>query len=72
MRHEVARREQVAVSEEEVEAELARYAERTGRNAAALRAGLEKEGGISRLYSGLRREKSVDLLLGKATVLEEG
>jgi trigger factor len=67
---EVARREQVAVSEEEVEAELVRYAERTGRNAAALRAGLEKEGGISRLYSGLRREKSVDLLLGKVTVIE--
>jgi trigger factor len=69
---EVARREQVAVSEEEVEAELGRYAERTGRNVATLRAGLEKEGGISRLYSGLRREKSVDFLLGKATVLEEG
>ncbi len=69
---EVARREQVDVAEEEVEAEVARYAERTGRTPAAVRARLEKEGGLSRLYSGLRREKSVDLLMGKATVIQEG
>jgi trigger factor len=69
---EVARREHVEVAEAEVEAEVARYAERTGRTAAAVRARLEKEGGLARLYSGLRREKSVDFLLGKATVVQEG
>ena len=69
---EVARREHVEVAEAEVEAEVARYAERTGRTPAAVRARLEKEGSLARLYSGLRREKSVDFLLGKATVIQEG
>jgi trigger factor len=69
---EVARREQVAVSEEDVEAEINRFAERSGHSAAAVRARLEKEGGVSRLYAGLRREKSVEFLLGRATVIQEG
>ena len=65
---EVARREQLSVSEVEVEQELARYAERTGRTLAAVRANLEKEGAISRLYAGLRREKAVDFLLACVTI----
>jgi trigger factor len=64
---EVARRERIGVSEEELNAEVERFAERSGRTAAAVRANLEKEGGIARLYSGLRREKTVDFLLSKAT-----
>jgi trigger factor len=67
---EVARREQVAVSRDEVEAEIARYAERTGRTPAAVRARLEKEGGISRLYAGLRRERAIDFLLSRATIVQ--
>jgi trigger factor len=67
---EVARREQVAVAAEEVEAEIARYAERTGRTPAAVRARLEKEGGISRLYAGLRRERAIDFLLSRATIVQ--
>lgn len=69
---EVARREHISVSEAEVSAEVERYAERTGRGAAAVRASLEKEGGIARLYSGLRREKTVDFLLSKATKIQAG
>lgn len=69
---EVARREQIAATDEEVEAEVARYAERTGRTAAAVRARLEKEGGLARLYSGLRREKAVDFLLSRATTVTGG
>ncbi len=65
---EVARREQLAVSDEEVEQEMARYAERSGRTVSAVRAQLEKEGAISRLYAGLRREKAVDFLLACATI----
>ena len=65
---EVARREQVAVSHDEIEAEIAKYAERTGRTPAAVRARLEKEGGIGRLYSGLRRERAIDFLLSRATI----
>jgi len=63
----VARREHITVVDEEVEAEVERFAERSGRTAAAVRARLEKEGGIARLYSGLRREKTVDFLLSRAT-----
>jgi len=69
---EVARREHLAVSEHELNAEVERYAERSGRAAAAVRAKLEKEGGIARLYSGLRREKTVDFLLSKATKIQTG
>lgn len=69
---EVARRERLQATDEEIEAEVARYAERTGRTPAALRARLEKEGGVARLGSGLRREKTVEFLLGKATVVQEG
>jgi len=69
---EVARRENVTVSEAEVEAEVNRYAERTGRSGPAVRARLEKEGGLGRLYTGLRREKTVAFLLSRATGIEEG
>jgi trigger factor len=69
---EVARRENVAVNDGEVEAEIARYAERTGRTPAAVRARLDKEGGLARLYSGLRRERTMDFLLSRVTVLNEG
>jgi FKBP-type peptidyl-prolyl cis-trans isomerase (trigger factor) len=69
---EVARRENVAVSEAELEAEVSRYAERTGRTGAAIRAKLEKEGGLGRLYAGLRREKTVAFLLSRATGIEQG
>src|SRR5204863_3512225 len=65
---EVARRENVAVSREDIEAEIAKYAERTGRTPAAVRAKLEKEGGIGRLYSGLRRERAIDFLPSRDTI----
>jgi trigger factor len=64
---EVARREQIAVGDADINAELERYAERSGRSAAAVRARLEKEGGLGRLYAGLRRERALDFLLSRAT-----
>ena len=67
---EVARREAVTVSSEDVEAEIGRYAERTGRTPAAVRARLEKEGGIGRVYNGLRRERTIDFLLSRATIVQ--
>ena len=63
---EIARREQITVMPEDVDKEIERFAARAGRTPAALRAQLEKEGGISRLYAGLRREKAVDLALSRA------
>ena len=65
---EVARREQLDATDEEVDQEVARYAERMGRAPAALRAELEKERGLSRLRSGLRREKAIDFLMARATI----
>lgn len=66
---EIARREQVAVSDEEISQEIERYAERSGRTPAAVRARLEKEGGLSRLYAGLRRERAIDFLLSRVTIV---
>ncbi|MEQ1869001.1 MAG: trigger factor [Vicinamibacterales bacterium] len=65
---EIAKREQLTVSEDEVEQEIGRYAERAGRTAAAVRAALEKEGGLSRVRAGLRREKSIDFAMSRATI----
>lgn len=66
---EVARRESITVSDEDVQAEIDRYAERTGRTPAAVRARLEKDGSLAGLYAGLRREKTMAFLLSRATVV---
>jgi trigger factor len=63
---EVARREQLDPTDAEVEAEIGRYAEGTGRTPAAVRAILEKDGGLSRLRAGLRREKAVEFVKARA------
>jgi trigger factor len=68
---EVARREQLTVTDADLEREIERYAERTGRAPAAVRAALEKEGGLSRILGGLRRDKSIDFLLARATIAGE-
>jgi trigger factor len=68
---EIARRENVTVSEEDVEKDVAQYAERSGLSPAAVRARLEKEGALSRLSAGLRREKTMDYVLSQAHVTRE-
>ena len=68
---EIARRENLTVSAEDVDKEVEQFAARAGRTPAALRAQLEKEGGVARLYAGLRREKAVDLALSRATITDE-
>ena len=67
---EIARREQITVEGKDVDKEIERFAARAGRTPTALRAQLEKEGGIARLYAGLRREKSVGLALSRATIVD--
>lgn len=64
---EIARREKISVSDADADEEIAGYAERTGRTAAAVRARLEKEGGLGRIYAGIRRERTVAFLLSRAT-----
>lgn len=68
---EVARREHLTAGREDVDKEIERFAVRAGRTPAAIRAQLEKDGGISRLYAGLRREKAVDLALSRAKMTLE-
>ena len=68
---EIARREQITVTREDVDKEIEQFAARSGRTPAAVRAQFEKEGGISRLYAGLRREKAVDLALSRAKITFE-
>jgi len=65
---EVARREQIDASDEEVDREVAQYAERMGRTPAAMRAEIEKERGLSQIRASLRREKAIDFLLARATI----
>jgi trigger factor len=68
---ELARHEKLEVTDAELDQEVTRYAERTGRTATAVRAALEKEGGLSRISSGLRREKSIDFLMARAKIKGE-
>ncbi len=68
---EIARRESITVGAEDVDKEVEQFALRAGRTPAALRAQLEKEGGVARLQAGLRREKAVDLALARATITDE-
>ena len=68
---EIARRENVAVTEEEIDQDITKFAERNGRTPAAIRARLEKEGALPGLAAGLRREKTIDLVLSRAAVTRD-
>jgi trigger factor len=65
---EIARREQIEATDEDVAAEIDRFAERSGRTATAVRARLEKDGALDRIRSGVRREKTMAWLLERAAV----
>lgn len=66
---EIASREAVEVSGEDVEREIERQAALSGRTPQAVRALIEKNGGTGRLTADLRREKAIALLMGRATVV---
>ncbi len=65
---EIAKREQLDVTDEDLDAELQRYAEQTGHSVASIRARLEKDGELGRLAAGLRREKAVAHVMAKASI----
>jgi trigger factor len=67
---EIARREKLSVSDEELDAEVEKFAAGANQPIETVRARLEKEGAIGRVYAGLRREKAIDFAIGNATVLE--
>ena len=68
---EISRRDNVTVSDEDIEKDVAQYAERSGLTPAAVRARLEKDGALSRLAAGLRREKTMDYVLSQAQVARD-
>lgn len=64
----IATAEQIEVSEEELEKEIAALAERSGESATALRARLTKQGALDRMKSKLRSDKAIELLYRTARI----
>ncbi|MBP7568569.1 MAG: trigger factor [Acidobacteria bacterium] len=68
---EVAKREGIAASDEDVERQVTSLAERSGRTPAAMRAELDRDGDLERLRAGMRRERTVEFLMSRATIASE-
>jgi trigger factor len=66
---EIAKREKISASEEDIDAEIAKFAERSGHTPAAVRARLEKEDGVDRIAAGIQREKTMNWLLDQANIV---
>jgi trigger factor len=69
---EIARREEIEVSDTEVEAEFKRAAARRGEDPAALREQMAKNDGLQALRDEIRLSKAVDVLISSAKVLPSG
>jgi trigger factor len=65
---EIARRESIAATDDDLNAEIAKFADRAGRTVTAVRAQLEKDGAVPRLLAGIRREKTMTWLLEHAQI----
>ncbi len=66
---EIARQERIEATEDDVAGHIERLAARTNRGAPAMRALLDKEGGVAALAVGIRREKTMEFLLAHATII---
>ena len=67
---EISRREDIGVSEADLEAELEKYSGRSGLTVAAVRAQLEQDGSLERLAAGIRREKALTHALKQVRIVE--
>lgn len=65
---EIARQEHIEVTDGDIDAEIARYAQRVGRSVEEVRVALDKEQGVPRISAGIRREKCVDFVMARATI----
>lgn len=65
---EISKREQITVTDEDLDTELQRYAEQTGHSVASIKARLQKDGELGRLAAGLKREKAVTHVMGRAQI----
>jgi trigger factor len=63
--------EEITASDEEVDAEIARVAERSGRKPAQLRKEIERNQGLQAVRSDLSRGKALQFLVDHATVVDE-
>jgi trigger factor len=63
--------EQIVAGEDEIEAEIARLAERTGRKPAQLRKEIERGQGLQAVRSELSRGKALQFLVDHASVVDE-
>ncbi len=68
---QVALREHLEVTDADVEEELARLAERTGRKPAAVRRKLESKDSMVAVRSGIRKSKAVEWLLVHCELVDE-
>lgn len=68
---EIARREGVEALAAEIDAEVARYAERMRKSAESIKRQMEKEGALSALAARIREEKTLDLLKANARLIFE-
>ena len=66
---EIARREAIEATEDDVTAEIGRFAERSGQPPETVRARLEKEDALDRIQAGIRREKTMTWLIDKANIV---
>ena len=69
---ELARREGIEALDHEMDAEVARLAERFKKSKDAMRAQMEKEGDLSALRARLREEKTLDLIKSNAKMELQG
>jgi trigger factor len=67
---EIARREDIGVSEADIETELEKYSARSGMTVSALRDQLEQDDSLARLVAGLKREKALNQVLKQVRVVE--
>jgi trigger factor len=65
---EIARREGIGATDEDLAGEIEQFAARAGGGADAIRARLEQEGALPRIRAGIRREKTVTWLLERAQI----
>ena len=67
---EITQRDDVGVSEAELDAEIEKYSTRSGLTVPAVRARLEQEGGLARVAGGLRREKALSRVMDRVRIVE--
>jgi trigger factor len=65
---EIARREGLVVTDDELQADIDQMAARMGQSGASLRARLEKERALGGLAAGIRREKTIAFLMSRARI----